>query len=254
MMNYIFDEKKEAYKMKENFKLNKELLKGVTHDEVFINIRHIFANVNNGWDIAQTYSKLFAAAQHGGEKTTMFFAVVKLELSDYIHCAKCFTEVKAKAKNSLAEGNGTVEYYKVDFFEDAFLSEIAPIPVSMSERILETVKAYYCTNKDVLDIDTIASLGEQVAYLTNIVKWEDCYTPSQIAALINANELAAACSKTLERVEKEYQETNDEETYKEKYEGIKSRLSSVWLNHPCPQDLMVPTNLREIFNEIFLIS
>ena len=132
----------------------------------------------------------------------MFVAIVKMELFDNVYCSKSFTETKAKAKYALAEDSGMVNYYKIDFSEDAFLEEIVPIPLSMSEMILETTKAYYETNKDVLSNEEIVSLEEQISYLTDIVKWEDKYSILQIAALINANDVAKDCSKRLEKSKK----------------------------------------------------
>ena len=244
--------------MKKNYKTKNVIVNGVTYDEVFSRICNIFTNIRNGWDIAETYSKLYTAAKQGS--TTMFVAIVKMELSDNVYCSKSFTETKAKAKYALAEDSGIVNYYKIDFSEDAFLEEIVPIPLSMSEMILETTKAYYETNKDVLSNEEIVSLEEQISYLTDIVKWEDKYSILHIAALINANDVAKDCSKRLEKVEKEYENTRDEKVYLEQCEMIETRLCDVWLNKEkdggrCPvffEDLKVPKNLRPFFDEIFI--
>lgn len=157
------------------YKTKKELLCGVTYDEVFSTVNKLFFNVGNGLDIGETFYKLYnlaAISINENIKKESFFALLKGNFNNRILFANTYQEMFELAERIIKAGNERKEnicYYKVTFDKDAFLEEILPCEESIFEKILKTVETYKSTNTEFLSKEEKASLEEQIITLKTLV-------------------------------------------------------------------------------------
>ena len=242
-----------------NYEVKKSLLKGVTYDEVFCELRDLLSTVKNGWDFAKVFSELYLIAKNRNKD--MFIGVIETELFDNIYCFDTFEKVMLSIYTKKAGLKSKIRYYKISFQEDAFLDELKEVPNTMTRKLLNTVMAYYETNSDVLEDEESLSVYEQICHLEKMLIWELKYTPEQIFMLEKANKVAREASIEVERISKEFKEHKiDKDTFERKNSIIEEALCEVWLNKENDgsrtpiylEDLEIPNNLKNLYDNIFI--
>lgn len=241
-----------------NYK-EKIILNGVTYDELFCKFNELVCGLKNGWDIAKVYSKLYNIAKKRNQD--IFIAIICTELYDEIYCVDTFDkaiEFVYRKKNGV---KAEIKYYKIGFYDDAFLYELKNVENTMTQRMLKTITAYFEINQEVLSEEENLNIYEQICYLEKMVWLELKYTTKQIFLLQEANKIALNCSKELEKLGNDFESHKiDAKIYKKGWKEIEEQLCDVWLNKEdtrfrCPiylEDLEIPENLKEFYNSIFI--
>lgn len=156
----------------------KNILNGVTYDELFTTIRNMLNGVEDGWGIAKTFHELYEKANETQKlqitetKRKEIYFIVDENYYDEISIQNDILVgslediiIQLDKLDRKIEGNKGISFYRVVFAEDAYLEEITPTINSIETAILNTLKAYRTNNFDVLSDYEKYSLEKQINYM-----------------------------------------------------------------------------------------